>query len=40
MKEAALKAIGSETEPGMKLRKIYERVQQVRNLTFERAPYP
>jgi phosphopantetheinyl transferase (holo-ACP synthase) len=36
VKEAALKAIGSETEPGMKLRKIYERVQQMRNLTFER----
>ncbi len=36
VKEAALKAIGSETEPGMKLRKIYERVQQLRNLTFER----
>ena len=40
VKEAALKAIGSETEPGMKLRKIYERVQQMRNLTFETVPYP
>jgi hypothetical protein len=40
VKEAALKAIGSETEPGMKLRKIYERVQQLRNLTFERFRTP
>jgi hypothetical protein len=40
VKEAALKAIGSETEPGMKLRKIYERVQQLRNLTFERIRTP
>jgi hypothetical protein len=40
VKEAALKAIGSETEPGMKLRKIYERVQQLRNLTFERPRTP
>lgn len=40
VKEAALKAIGSETEPGMKLRKVYERVQQLRNLTFERLRTP
>jgi hypothetical protein len=40
VKEAALKAIGSETEPGMKLHKIYERVQQLRNLTFERLRTP
>ena len=40
VKEAALKAIGSETEPGMKLRKIYERVQQLRNLSFERFRTP
>ena len=40
VKDAALKAIGSETEPGMKLRKIYERVQQLRNLTFERPRTP
>jgi len=40
VKEAALKAIGSETEPGMKLRKVYERVQQLRNLTFERIRTP
>lgn len=35
VKEAALKAIADETEPGMKLRKIYERAQQIRNLSFE-----
>ncbi|HMC29809.1 MAG TPA: DUF3857 domain-containing protein [Candidatus Angelobacter sp.] len=40
VKEAAMKAIGSEAEPGMKLRKIYERVQQLRNLTFERVRTP
>jgi hypothetical protein len=40
VKEAALKAIGSETEPGMKLRKIYEQVQHLRNLTFERPRTP
>jgi hypothetical protein len=36
VKEAAMKAIGAETDPGMKLHKIYDRVQQLRNLTFER----
>jgi hypothetical protein len=36
VKEAALQAIGAETEPGVKLRKIYERAQQLRNLTYER----
>jgi hypothetical protein len=36
VKEAALEAIGAETEPGVKLRKIYERAQQLRNLTYER----
>ena len=36
VKEAALQAISDETEPGMKLRKIYERAQQLRNLTYER----
>lgn len=35
VKEAALAAIGGETDPGMKLRKLYERVQAIRNLTFE-----
>jgi hypothetical protein len=37
VKEAAMKAIGAETDPTMKLRKIYERVQQLRNLSFERS---
>lgn len=37
VKEAALRAIGAETEPGVKLRKIYEHAQQLRNLTFERV---
>lgn len=36
VKEAAMQAIGNESEPGMELRKIYERAQQVRNLSFER----
>jgi hypothetical protein len=36
VKEAAQAAIGGETEPGMKLRKLYERAQAIRNLTFER----
>src|SRR5882724_8744834 len=36
VKEAALAAIGRESEPGMKLRKLYERAQAIRNLTFER----
>jgi uncharacterized protein DUF3857 len=35
IKDAATKAIGSESEPGLKLRRLYERAQQVRNLTFE-----
>jgi hypothetical protein len=35
VKEAALAAIGGEPDPGMKLQKLYERVQQIRNLTFE-----
>ncbi len=37
VKEAAMKAIGGETDPAMKLRKIYASVQQLRNLSFERA---
>jgi len=36
VKEAAMLAIGGETEPEAKLRKLYARVQQVRNLSFER----
>jgi hypothetical protein len=37
VKEAALQAIGGETNPAMKLRKIYDRAQQLRNLSFERT---
>ena len=36
VKEAAAATIGDETEPGMKLRKLYEKAQQLRNLTYER----
>lgn len=36
IREAAAAAIGSETNPEEKLRKIYARVQQVRNLYWER----
>ncbi len=36
IKQAAAQAIGGETEPGLKLRKLYERAQQVRNLSYER----
>jgi hypothetical protein len=36
VKEEAAKAIGGENEPGLKLRKIYQRTQRIRNLTFER----
>jgi hypothetical protein len=36
VKEAATQAANNETETGMKLHKIYDRVQQVRNLSFER----
>ncbi len=35
IREAAIAAIGSETDPEKKLRKLYERAQQVRNLSFE-----
>ena len=35
VKEAAIQAIGGEAQPGMKLRKLYERVQQIRNLSYE-----
>jgi uncharacterized protein DUF3857/transglutaminase superfamily protein len=34
--QAAAQAIGSETDPEQKLRKLYARAQQVRNLTYER----
>lgn len=34
--QAAAEAIGSETGPEQKLRKLYARTQQIRNLTYER----
>jgi len=34
--QAAAQAIGSETDPDKKLRALYARAQQVRNLTYER----
>ena len=34
--QAAAQAIGNETDPEQKLRKLYVRAQQVRNLTYER----
>ena len=34
--EAAQQAIGSETDPEKKLRRLYARAQQIRNLDFER----
>lgn len=34
--QAATEAIGTETDPEQKLRKLYARAQQVRNLTYER----
>jgi hypothetical protein len=36
LREAAAQIIGAETEPEKKLRKLYDRVQQLRNLSFER----
>ncbi|HEU4413791.1 MAG TPA: DUF3857 domain-containing protein [Candidatus Angelobacter sp.] len=36
IREAAAAAIGSETDPEQKLRKLYARAQQVRNLSYER----
>ncbi|HEY6251504.1 MAG TPA: transglutaminase domain-containing protein, partial [Candidatus Angelobacter sp.] len=35
-KQAALEAMGSETDPEKKLRKLYARAQQIRNLSYER----
>lgn len=34
--QASAQAIGNETDPEQKLRKLYARAQQVRNLTYER----
>lgn len=36
LREEAERVIGGETDPGKKLRKLYARVQQIRNLSFER----
>jgi hypothetical protein len=36
VKNAAAQAIGDETDPEKKLRKLYARAQQIRNLTWER----
>src|SRR5258708_3174312 len=36
IKDAAIAAIGSETAPDKQLVKLYERLQQIRNLTYER----
>lgn len=36
VKEAAVKAIGPESDPTKQLQRLYERAQQVRNLTYER----
>ena len=36
IKEVATEATGSETDPEKKLRKLYARTQQVRNLSYER----
>jgi hypothetical protein len=36
IKQAAQQAIGNETDPGKKLRKLYARAQQLRNLSYER----
>jgi hypothetical protein len=36
IREAAAEAIGTETDPEKKLRKLYERAQQVKNLSYER----
>ncbi|HEU5412701.1 MAG TPA: DUF3857 domain-containing protein [Candidatus Angelobacter sp.] len=36
IKEAAEEAVGNETDPEKKIRKLYARAQQIRNLTYER----
>jgi hypothetical protein len=37
VKSAAMQAIGDEADPEKKLRKLYARAQQIRNLTWERT---
>jgi hypothetical protein len=36
VRDAAAEAVGGETDPEKKLRKLYARAQQIRNLTYER----
>lgn len=36
IRETAAQVIGAETDPGQKLRKLYARAQQIRNLAYER----
>jgi len=36
VRDVAMQAIGSETDPEKKLRKLYARAQQIRNLSYER----
>ncbi len=37
VRDAAAQAVGSEADPEKKLRKLYARAQQIRNLSFERT---
>lgn len=37
VREAAAEAMGSETDPEKRLRRIYDRVQKIRNLSYERS---
>jgi Domain of Unknown Function with PDB structure (DUF3857)/Transglutaminase-like superfamily len=37
VRDAALAAIGGETDPEKKVRKLYARAQEIRNLTYERS---
>jgi hypothetical protein len=36
IREAAVEAIGTETDPEKKLRKLYDRAQQIKNMSYER----
>jgi hypothetical protein len=36
VRDAAIEAIGNETDPEQRLRKLYARAQQIRNLSYER----
>jgi len=37
VREAAAEAVGTETDPEKRLRKLYDRAQQIRNLSYERT---